>query len=162
MLLASKLASSVAFMNVAAVLTILTVPRRRLPVLHCRGRSARSPPRLDQLPLNPGSGLVWLVVAAPVSVTLTRAVDATEAGAAGGVYRMLRVHEEPAATTRFAVHGVPVVPGPTVKVPEPLTGTIVAAVNVSGPAVAPVLILVTVSVPFFTVRSAAPVTSPVG
>jgi hypothetical protein len=94
-------------------------------------------------------------------VTLTRAVDPTGPDV-GGVYRMLRVHEAPAATTKPAVHGVPVVPGPATKVPEPPPGTMEADVNVSGPAVGPVAELVTVSVPFFTVRSAAPVTSPAG
>jgi hypothetical protein len=74
---------------------------------------------------------------------------------------MLRVHEEPAGITRFAVHGVPVVAGVTAKVPVPVLlvpGTVVADVKVSGP----VPTLLRVSVAFFTVVSAAPVTSPAG
>ncbi len=77
---------------------------------------------------------------------------------------MLRVHEEATATTRFAVHGVPVVPGPTTKVPVPVLlvpGTVVADTYVKGPAFGPVAELVMVIVPFFTVRSGVP-TSPAG
>jgi hypothetical protein len=106
--------------------------------------------------------LVTLAAAAPAPWTVNVNVDVADAGAAGGVYVTSTVQELPGASTVVLVQVPPVVsanvPVPVVRARSALTG---AAENENDAAVAPPAVLVTVTVPFFCVRVAPEVVSPV-
>jgi hypothetical protein len=99
--------------------------------------------------------LVWVAAANPDPVAVTVKVEVTDAGDAGGVYLTLIVQFCPGLSVVVAVQ---LPPGWIENAPVPDVCVIVGlALKVVGPAFAPPLVvLVIVTVPFFTVRPPPP------